>query len=93
MRLCVTNFDKYSRLQKATTVNVDCSFLGVFLAVCGMGLYFLPEKIATEFPPGKERLQLAKSWFNSSASALTIARFLDCPSLNSIHAMQLLTAW
>lgn len=64
-------------LKKATTADADCSFLGVFLAVCGLGLYFLPDKHAIAFPAGDAKKELVKQWLGASASALTLARFMD----------------
>jgi hypothetical protein len=49
----------------------------VFLAVCGLGLYFLPDKHAIAFPAGDAKKELVKQWLGASASALTLARFMD----------------
>lgn len=68
------------RLKEANTSNVDCSFLGVFLAVCGIGLYFLPEDRGGSFPSGDEKFTLVSKWLDAAASALTLDRFLDCES-------------
>lgn len=77
-----------ARLAQSTTADVDCSFLGVFLAVCGIGLYFLPDSHNVTFPKGKEKYALADRYFDAAASALTLAQFLDSTCLrNNLETM------